>query len=216
MRIAFHKELESLDQEIVRMGALVERSTQMATTALIECDLQLAQQVREGDDEIDALFLDIEKRSLALLAQQAPVAGDLRLIVAILRVVNDLERAGDLAYNIAKLVQMEDFCDPTLKPVRALVSDLGQAAVRLMSVAIDSWATKDEKLAAAVDLQDDRLDDLHARLIERLVELKGQENLAAAIRLAMIGRYFERIGDHAVNLSERVRYFVTGDEELLG
>lgn len=216
MRIAFHKELESLDQEIVRMGALVERSTQMATTALIECDLELAQQVREGDDEIDAMFLDIEKRSLALLAQQAPVAGDLRLIVAILRVVNDLERAGDLAYNIAKLVQMEDFCDPTLKPVRAMVSDLGQAAVRLMSVAIDSWATKDEKLAAAVDSQDDQLDDLHAGLIERLVELKGQENLAAAIRLAMIGRYFERIGDHAVNLSERVRYFVTGDEELLG
>lgn len=216
MRIAFHKELESLDQEIVRMGALVERSTQMATTAVIECDLQLAEQVRDGDDEIDALFLDIEKRALAMLAQQAPVAGDLRLIVAILRVVNDLERAGDLAYNIAKLVQLEDFCDPALKPVRALVSDLGEAAGRLLSVAIDSWATKDEKLAAQIDLQDDRLDDLHARLIEKLVELKGQENLAAAIRLAMIGRYFERIGDHAVNLSERVRYFITGDEELLG
>ena len=94
------------------MGALVEKSTQMATTALIEGDKELAQRVREGDDEIDAMFLDIEKRSLALLAQQAPVAGDLRLIVAILRVVNDLERPGDLAYNIAKLVQMEDFREP--------------------------------------------------------------------------------------------------------
>jgi phosphate transport system protein len=216
MRDAFHRELESLDQEIVRMGALVERSTQMATTALIEGDKVLAQKVREGDGEIDALFLDIEKRSLTLLAQQAPVAGDLRLIVAILRVVNDLERAGDLAYNIAKLVQSEDFREPGVKAVRSMVSDLGQAAGQLMGAAIDSWATKDEKLAADIALQDDKLDDLHARLIEKLVELKGEDSLAPAIRLAMVGRYFERIGDHAVNLSERVCYFVTGDEEHLG
>src|SRR4030042_5965653 len=108
MRESFHRELASLDQEIVRLGALVERSTQMATTALIECDRELAQKVRDGDEEIDALYLDIEKRSLALLAQQAPGAGELRLIVAMLRVVNDLERSGDLAYNIAKLAQLED------------------------------------------------------------------------------------------------------------
>ncbi len=216
MRIAFHKELESLDQAIVQLGALVEKSTQMATIALIEGDQQLAEQVQAGDDEIDALFLDIEKRSLTLLAQQAPVAGDLRLIVAILRVVNDLERAGDLAYNIAGLVHREEFRDPSLKPVKALVSELGQAAARLLSVALDAWATKDEKLAADIAVQDDRLDDLHAELIEKLVELKGQDNLATAIRLAMIGRYFERIGDHAVNISERIRYYITGDEELLG
>ncbi len=216
MRIAFHKELESLDQAIVQLGALVEKSTQMATIALIEGDQQLAEQVQAGDDEIDALFLDIEKRSLTLLAQQAPVAGDLRLIVAILRVVNDLERAGDLAYNIAGLVHREEFRDPSLKAVKALVSELGQAAARLLSVALDAWATKDEKLAADIAVQDDRLDDLHAELIEKLVELKGQDNLATAIRLAMIGRYFERIGDHAVNISERIRYYITGDEELLG
>jgi len=216
MRIAFHKELDSIDQEIVRMGALVERSTQMATTALIEGDKALAQRVREGDDEIDAAFLDIEKRALALLAQQAPVAGDLRLIVAILRVVNDLERAGDLAYNIAKLSQLEDFLEPNLKGVRSLVAELGEAASALLGSAIDAWAKKDEKLAADIELQDDRLDDLHAQLIAGLVELKGEDSLASAIRLAMVGRYFERIGDHAVNLGERIRYFVTGDEELLG
>jgi len=216
MRIAFHKELESIDQEIVRMGALVERSTQMATTALIEGDKALAQRVREGDEEIDAAFLDIEKRALALLAQQAPVAGDLRLIVAILRVVNDLERAGDLAYNIAKLAQLEDFREPNLKSVRSLVAELGEAAGALLGSAIDAWAKKDEKLAADISLKDDRLDDLHAQLIAGLVELKGEDSLASAIRLAMVGRYFERIGDHAVNLGERIRYFVTGDEELLG
>lgn len=216
MRDAFHRELESLDQEIVRMGALVEQSTQMATTALIEGDYALAQKVRDGDDAIDDVFMDIEKRSLALLAQQAPVAGDLRLIVAILRVVNDLERAGDLAYNIAKLAQGEDFRRPALKEVRSIVSELGQAAGLLVGAAIDAWAVKDEQLAVDIARQDDKIDDLHARLLEKLVELKGQESLGPALRLALVGRYFERIGDHAVNLGERVRYFVTGDEEHLG
>ena len=216
MRDAFHRELESLDQAIVTMGALVEQSTQMATTALLESDLDLARRVRDGDEAIDAIFLDIEKRSLALMAQQAPVAGDLRLIVAILRVVNDLERAGDLSYNIAKLVQIEDFREPGLKEVRSLVAEMGRETSRLMGAAIDAWAAKDDNLAADIGRQDDHLDDLHAQLIKKLVELKGEDALAPAIRLAMVARYFERIGDHAVNLGERVRYFVTGDEEHLG
>jgi phosphate transport system protein len=216
MRDAFHKELEAVDQEIVRMGAIVERSTQDATRALVECDRVLAQAVRDGDDEIDRLFMDIEKRSLTLLAQQAPVAGDLRLIVAILRVVNDLERVGDLAYNIAKLVMVEDFCDMGPKPIRALVSDLGTAAAQLVGKAIDAWAAKDEALAADLARQDDRIDELHAELIKQLLEMPPPESVGPAIRLAMVGRYFERIGDHAVNMGERVRYFVTGDEEHLG
>ncbi len=216
MRDAFHKELESLDQQVVRMGALVEQSTQMATTALIESDRELAQRVREGDDEIDALFLDVETRSLTLLAQQAPVAGDLRLIVVILRIINDLERSGDLAYNIAKTVQIEDFSQPELKSVRSLVAEMGGAAAVIMAAAIDAWATKDQMLAAQIALKDDVLDELHARLIGQLVELKGEDSLAPAIRLAMVGRYLERIGDHAVNLSERLQYFLTGEEEHLG
>jgi phosphate transport system protein len=216
MREAFHKELEAIDQEIVAMGAVVERSTQDATRALVECDRALAQKVREGDDEIDRMFLDIEKRSLTLLAQQAPVAGDLRLIVAILRVVNDLERVGDLAYNIAKLVQLEDFCEPGPKALHALVAELGQAAGHLIGKAIDAWAAKDETLAADLAREDDRIDELHAQLIHSLLELNDQASVGPAIRLAMVGRYFERIGDHAVNMGERVRYFITGDEEHLG
>ena len=216
MRDAYHKELEALDQEIVRMGALVEQSTRRATTALLDRDRVLAQQVKDGDDEIDGMFVDIERRALSLVAQQAPVAGDLRLIVAILRVVNDLERAGDLAYNIAKMAQLEDFCSPGLKGVRALVADLGEAAATLMGTAIDAWATKDVDLATDIGLRDDRLDDLDAELMAKLVELKGQESLGPALRLALVGRYLERIGDHAVNLGERVRYFITGEDEYLG
>lgn len=216
MRESFHKELDSLDQDVVRMGALVEHSTQQVTTALIECDHALARRVYESDNEIDDMFLDIEKRSLVLLAQQAPVAADLRLIVAILRVLIDLERSGDLCHNIAKLAQGEDFCSPNLKQLRALLADLGFAAAKLIGAAVDAWANKDEKLASDIALQDDVLDDLHARLIQSVLQLKGEDNVGTAVRLALIGRYLERIGDHAVNMGERIRYFLTGDEALLG
>ncbi len=215
MRDAYLRELESLDQEVVRMGALVEQSVQMVTTALMEADKDLAQKVRDGDQQVDEAVLDIEKRCLIILAQQAPVAGDLRLIVAILRIVGDLERTGDLAYNIAKLVQLDDFREPSVKPVRGLVAELGRASASLLGKAIDAWATKDESLAADLALQDNKLDELHTELIRRLIDLDGEENIGPALRLAMVGRYLERIGDHAVNLGDRVRYFVTGDAEFL-
>jgi len=216
MREAYHKELESLDQGVVAMGALVEKSLHMATTAFIEDDKALAQRVREGDDGIDAIFMDIEKRCLELLAQQAPVAADLRLVVAILGAIGDLERAGDLAYNIAKLVQTDYVPEQGVKEVRTLLAELGEAVAQVLAASIDAWAQKDEVLAANVEREDDRSDELHGKVIAAILELKGGETVAAAIRLAMLGRYFERIGDHAVNVAERVRYFVTGDAEYLG
>ncbi len=215
MRETFHKELESLDQDVVRMGALVEQSTLMVTSALLEGDKELADKVKAGDQEIDALFMDIETRSLTLLAQQAPVAGDLRLIVAILRVAGDLERAGDLTFNIAKMVEVDDFSHRGVKNVKSMVSQLGHAAATLMGRAIDAWASKDEALCAEIAIDDDEIDDLHASLLEKLVEMKGDNALALAIRLALVGRYFERIGDHAVSMGERAQYFLTGDEQHL-
>ena len=198
------------------MGTLVEQSTQMVTRALIEGDKALALRVQEADDPVDDMFMDIERRALMLLAQQAPVAGDLRLIVAILRVVNDLERAGDLCHNIAKFVQVESFSVPGLKPVKALVARMGDSAADLVGCAVDAWAAKDEQRGADLANQDDEIDDLHEALLAQLVDLKGQESLGPALRLALIGRYLERIGDHAVNMGERVRYYITGDEEHLG
>ena len=216
MRDAFHKELESLDQGVVAMGAAVEKAVHLATKAFIEDDKELAQRVREGDDDIDAMFMDIEKRCLALMAQQAPVAGDLRLVVAILGAIGELERTGDIAYNIAKLVQAECTPEHGVKEVRALLAELGAASADVLAASIDAWAQKDETLAANVERADDRSDELHDKVIAAILELKGDEAVSAAIRLAMVGRHFERVGDHAVNLAERVRYFVTGDAEYLG
>ena len=96
------------------------------------------------------------------------------------------------------------------------MTELGwAAATELVGRAVDAWEDKDLELAEDISRQDDRLDDLHARLVQTLVALKGEDNVGPAVRMAMIGRYFERIGDHAVNMAERLRYFVTGDEELL-
>jgi phosphate transport system protein len=216
MRDAYHKELESLDQGVVAMGAVVEKSVHLATIAFVEDDKQLAQKVREGEDEVDAMFMDIEKRCLALMAQQAPVAGDLRLVVAILGAISELERTGDIAYNVAKLVMKDDSPQADTKVVRTLLAELGTEAQKVLAAGIDAWAQKDEVAAAAVERQDDRSDELHGKVIAAILEIKGEEAVSAAIRLAMLGRYFERVGDHAVNLAERVRYFVTGDAEYLG
>ena len=216
MRDVFHRELEMLDQEVVAMGALVEKSIRMAVTAFVDDDKQLAMKVLDGDDEIDNVFMDVEKRCLSLVAQQAPVAGDLRLVIAILDAIGELERSGDLAYNVAKLVRLDDSPREGVKDVRALLAELGLETEVLFAKAIDAWADKDELLAAGLERQDDRVDELHGRVIASILELRGEDVVAAAIRLAMLGRYFERIADHAVNLAERVRYYVTGDEEYLG
>lgn len=215
MRSIFQQELKDLDAQIVRMGELVEESARLVTDAFANADIELAQKVRDGDESIDAAFLYIETRALTTMAQQAPVARDLRLLVAILRVSTDLERAGDLAYNVGKLIQEADYRKPELESVRCLVTELGRAATELVGRAVDAWEDKDLELAEDISRQDDRLDDLHARLVQTLVALKGEDNVGPAVRMAMIGRYFERIGDHAVNMAERLRYFVTGDEELL-
>jgi len=215
MRDTFHRELERLDQDVVRMGALVEAAIEGATLALVEGSLERAKKVQDGDDEIDDLFIDMETRAMAMLAQQQPVAGDLRLIVTILRVVNDLERAGDLAFNIASVVR-KDLDIVKLRKVSALVYELGHAARRLLAKALDAWAEKNLELACQMDDLDDEIDELYERLFRELFELQNETTFDVAMNLVLVGRYFERIADHAVNLAERIRYFITGNEEHLG
>lgn len=215
MRDLFHKELDRLDQDVVRMGALVEQAIDDAVLALSECDSDLAQKVKAGDDEIDELFLDIEARAFSLLAKQQPVAGDLRLIMAIVLTVNDLERSGDLAYNVASMVR-HDLTIVKLKPISALVYDLGYSSKRLLGRAIDAWASKDLGLAAEMDDLDDEIDGLYAKLLHELFQMEKGVAFEVAMNMVLVGRYFERIADHAVNIAERIRYYATGNVVHLG
>jgi len=215
MRDTFHNELERLDQDVLRMGALVEAAIEGATIALAEGDIERAARIMEADDAIDDLFIDMEKRALTMLAQQQPVAGDLRLIVTILRVLTDLERAGDLAFNVAK-VTCKDLQIVTLKKVSLLIYELGHASRRLFSKALDVWAAKDATLAAEMDQLDDEIDHLYQELFKELFHLRDETSFEVAMNLVLVGRYFERIADHAVNMAERLRYFTSGDEAHLG
>jgi phosphate transport system protein len=214
MRTNFNRELERLDLDVVRMGAVAEASIDAAILAMTEGDPERAKRVMQGDDEIDALFLDIERRALGLLAQQQPVARDLRLVIAILKVTNDLERCGDLAFNIAKEVIGD--LDPKPKVVSTAVYELGSSARRLLGRSLDAWSNKDLDLAAQIDGMDDEIDGLYDRLLKELFGLEKEISMEMALHLVLVGRFFERIADHAVNIAEAIRYYVTGDEEHLG
>lgn len=216
MREQYHRELDNLDQDVVRLGALVESAIERATTAVIENDAELAEQVMDGDSQIDDLFVDIEKRVLEVLAKQAPVARDLRLMVAILRATNDLERSGDLAFNIAKVAKRQI---PVIqvRPIAALLYELGLAAHKLLGDAIDSWAKKDPALAERVSEYDDTIDDLYRKFYRQLFACGADAtSFEVGMNAALVGRWFERIADHGVNIAEHVQFYVTGEDEFLG
>jgi len=211
VRTGFHAQLEGIQSDIVRLAAMVTECVARGTDVLLSSDLQAAQELIDGDDDLDVLTIDIEERCYQALVLQAPMAGDLRTVVTAIRLTSELERSGDLMVNVAKATRRiygVDF-DPKL---RGLLAQMGEEAQRLMRVAIDAYAERDEGKAAALDDMDDRLDSLHRDYIEAIFETHSRQGLdmQVGVQLALIGRYYERIGDHAVNIGQRVRYMVTG------
>jgi phosphate transport system protein len=210
-RRTFHEELDRVRADIVRLAALVTETIPRGTDVLLTMDLQEAQQLIEDDDILDALTLEIEEHCYQLLVLQAPVAADLRFLVAALRLTSEIERSGDLMVNIAKATRRlyGESLDPR---IRGLIEQMSEEAVRLFRLAIDAYAEGNAGLAAAIDDMDDHLDDLHREYIEAIFEFHRREgiDLEAGVQLALVGRYYERIGDHAVNIAERVQYMVTG------
>ncbi|HYI62440.1 MAG TPA: phosphate signaling complex protein PhoU [Acidimicrobiales bacterium] len=210
-RRTYHQQLDSIRADIVRMAALVTEGIPRATQVLLDHDLSGAQEIIDGDDPLDALALETEEHCYAVFALQQPMAGDLRGLITAVRMVSEIERSGDLVVNIAKGARR--IYGTTYTPrLRGLITKMGEEAARLFRLAIDSYADGDAAMAAALDDLDDRLDDLHQDYIAEIFEAssEGAFEVQAAVQLALIGRYYERIGDHAVNIGERVRYMVTG------
>jgi phosphate transport system protein len=210
-RRLFHHELDVLRADIIHLAALMTEALPRSTSALLKGDLRLAQEVIEEDDRLDVLALDIEDRCYHVLALQQPMAGDLRAIVTALRLTSELERNGDLAVNICKGARRiyGSEIPPTLQ---GFIQRMSDEALRLTKLALDAYVEGDESLASALDDIDDQLDELHSDYIEAIFQAhhEGKVDLRAAVQLALIGRYYERIGDHAVNIGERVLYMVTG------
>jgi phosphate transport system protein len=211
-RRTFHQQLDDVSAEVLRLGELVLEALAAATEALLAGDRGGAQHIVDGDDAIDDLAVAIEDRCYQLLATQQPMAVDLRLLVTDIHLVNEIERSGDLAVNIAKTAQRLRggmVPDPT---VRGLVDRLGEGARRLFTMAMAAYRDGDERVAARLDSLDDEVDDLHREYIERMLEVcrAGDVDVQTAVQLALVGRYYERFADHAVNIGERVRYRVSG------
>ncbi|MGQ0830982.1 MAG: phosphate signaling complex protein PhoU [Microthrixaceae bacterium] len=210
IRSTFHHQLDEIQRDLIRAAARVTETIMRGTRALLDLDLGEAQALIESDDEIDALTLDVEERCFTVLARQQPVAGDMRAIVTAIRLTSEIERSADLMVNVAKAARRLYGTEVPV-PLRSLLQAMAAEAVRLFQLAMDAYAQGDATLGGALDDMDDRLDQLHKDYIQAILEVHADvRDVQVAVQLALVGRYYERIGDHAVNIGERVQYMVTG------
>lgn len=211
LRKTYHHELDTAREELALLAARVIELIPRATAVLLDGDLEGAEYLISGDADIDAQAVAIEERCIQILALQAPVAGELRQVVALLKMIADVERSADLLCNICKAARRiygHDL-DPKL---RGIVSRMGEQAQALYVAAVEAFQESDEAKAAALDDMDAYLDALQKQFIQAIFESQaaGHIDLQVAVQLAMVARFYERIGDHAVNMGERVRFIVTG------
>ncbi len=218
VRNSFNRELELLNMELTNMGKAIETAIDYAEKALFTRDEKLVKTALEYDTEVDHLEQTIETRCLQLLLRQQPVARDLRTISAALKMITDMERIGDQAGDIAEVsLRLPENLDlDRLKNIRAM----SKAAAKMVTNAVDAFVTRNLTLAENIMAADDEVDHLFEVVRDELIEIVRLESgdVAAAVDLLMIAKYFERIGDHAVNIAEWVIYSITGQhksEEIL-
>ena len=211
IRKTFHQELDQVRDDMIRLAGMATEALAAGTVAFLAGDLQAVEEIIEGDDEIDELSLDIEEQCFRLLALQNPLASDLRQVIAAIRMSSEIERSADLVTNTMKAARRL-YGTPLDPRIRGLIERMSENVHRLFRLAIDAYADRNEGLAAALDDMDDDVDELHAEYIRTIFEVYegGNTPLQVSVQLALVGRYYERIGDHAVNIGERVRYMVTG------
>jgi phosphate transport system protein len=210
-RKQFHDELAELREDVIRLGALATEAIEAGSAAFLDADLAAVEQVVSADRAIDELADSIEERTYLLMAQQQPMAVDLRTLVTVLRVIHEVERAGDLMKNVAKAARrLYPFeLDPR---VRGIIDRMREQAGTQLRLAVETFADRDLGRAAALPDMDDVMDDLQRELYRVIFagHADDERQLQQAVQVALVGRYFERIGDHAANIAERVAIMVTG------
>jgi len=210
MRSKFNEQLEQLNNSLVEMGKMVEQSIANAIKALIEQDTALAQKIIDSDDEINDKEKELESFCLKLLLQQHPVAGDLRLVSSVLKMITDLERIGDQAEDISELTIL--LAGKQYIKKLEYIPKMAEATMKMVTESIEAFVKKDLELAKSVIAYDDVVDDLFITVKKNLIELIKQnpDNGDQAMDFIMIAKYFERIGDHATNVAEWVIFSITG------
>ena len=212
MRASFHHELEELEATMQEEGALVLRILRSALNALARGDDELADEVIRFDDEIDKRYIGIEEGVQSLLARQTPVASDLRLVLAVLRVNLHLERMADYCVTVAKLTKLMGGLDVTGDQILNSLEDMGQRCEQMIKVALDAFAERDVEKARSLQELDELIDRANRRAVEDVLSLgDSPAEREYGLRMLVISRCVERIGDHAVDIGEQVAYLVTGD-----
>lgn len=209
MRNRFDEQLFELNKEIIEMGAMCEEAIAKAVKALNTGDVILANSVKDGSGGIDQMERAIESRCMKLLLHQQPVAKDLRLISAALKMITDMERIGDQAEDIAEIVT---FLDGRTVGEMKHISDMANKTIEMVTGSVDAFVRKDMKLAEDVIAQDDIVDNYFSEMKYGIINWVANNPADGefALDLLMIAKYLERIGDHATNLAEWVIYSVTG------
>jgi phosphate transport system protein len=211
MRVTFQESLDGLEATVQAEAELAQRALRGAVGALVDHDEDLADEVIAFDDEVDALYFQIEEGIQALLARQTPVATDLRFVLAVLHVNLHLERAADYCVTIAKLVKLA----PDIPGHPALVEgfrEMGARAEEMIGIAMDAFATRDVEQAESLVELDELIDRANRRIVQHVLSLGGDPQLQEwGLRMMIVSRCLERIGDHAVDIGERVAYLVTGE-----
>ncbi len=210
-RRVFHEELDSLRSDVIRLGALAGEAVEAATNALLAADLAAVERVVADDQILDDLTHDMEQRTCLLLAQQQPMAADLRMLVTVLRVIHEIERIGDLMAKVAKAARR--LYPHEIEPrIRGLIDRMRDQAAAQLRLAIEAFADRDVARAAALADMDDVMDELQKELFQAIFSLRSPDDstLQLAVQMALVGRYYERAGDHAANVADRVRFMVTG------
>lgn len=213
MRKSFHESIRELKNDMLKMGSMVEDAIHKSIQALKERDLDLAEQVMKDDDQIDDFEIALEEKCTKLIALQQPVAKDLRTIIVISKLVTDLERIGDHASNIAKMV-LEIGDEPLIKSLID-IPRMTEIVTRRLRQSLDSFVNLDIELAKKVAQEDEEIDILDEQILRELITfmLEDPKTIRQATSLMFISRFLERIGDHSTNICERVIYMVSGERQ---
>ena len=207
----FHREVDRLKKRFLELGAMVEDRVRKACTLVESCDLSLAAEIINSDWQVDEMEIEIEEECLKILALHQPVASDLRLLVAIIKINNELERIADIAVNMAKRVQTISK-DSTLS-ARFNYSKMSTTVLSMLKMSLDSLVSENADLARQVFIDDDEVDELRNQVYKKVVNQMNTEpgHAACLLNYYLLSRHLERIGDRATNIAEEVIYLVEGE-----
>lgn len=211
MREEFRADLIQVGRTLVVMAEAIQAAMHRATSALIKADQTDAEQVLDRDSEIDALYRIVEDKVYDIIARQAPVASDLRMVLTALHMAGDLERMGDLAKHVAKAALRRHPSHVIAPELAEVVERMGEVADQLAGKIAIALTNLDAVVAAQLERDDDVMDDLHRQLFKIVLKADWPHGVESAVDAALLGRFYERYADHAVNVGRHVIFLVTGE-----